>query len=170
MLSNSLNKALNDQIVMEAYASSYYLSLASWCDQKGFAGTAAFFYKQAEEEREHMMKIFMFVNENEGKAISPGVNEPPSNFETIGQCFEIALGHEKKVTASINNIMKLAREENDFRTMNLMQWFVDEQLEEETQMQVIIDKLNLIGDNGVGLYMLDGEMAERAAAKEDEEE
>ena len=170
MLSSALTKALNDQIVMEAYASSYYLSLASWCDQKGFPGTAAFFYKQSEEEREHMMKIFMFVNENEGKAISPGVNEPPADFETIGQCFDIALGHEKKVTAAINDIMKLAREENDFRTMNLMQWFVDEQLEEESQMQVIIDKLRLIGDNGVGLYMLDGEMAERAAAKGDEGE
>ena len=168
MLSESIAKALNKQVAMEAYASNYYLSIASWCDQNGFDGSAQFFYGQADEEREHMMKIFRYINENEGRAIAPEIGKPQQDFPSFKSLFEIALGHEKKVTAAIHDIMKIAREENDFRTTNLLQWFVDEQLEEETQMQTIIDKLALIGDNGLGLYMIDRELSDKAAAAEGE--
>lgn len=164
MLSEQINKALNDQVAMEAQASSYYLAMASWCEQKGFDGSAAFFYKQSEEERIHMMKIFRYVNEAEGHAMSPAVEQPSHDFSSFASLFEIALGHEKKVTKSINDLVKLATESNDYRTLNLLQWFVNEQLEEEKQMQVIIDKLKLIGDNGLGLYMLDGELGKKVAA------
>jgi len=170
MLKQSINDALNKQISMEAYASAYYLSIASWCDQKGYAGAANFFYRQAEEEREHMMKIFKFVNEAEGQAIVPSVDQPPADFPDFQSLFQKSLDHERKVTASINEIMKLAYEEGDFRVQNLLQWFVDEQLEEEVQMQTLIDKLRLIGDNGAGLYMFDTELAQRAAAPEEDEE
>ena len=165
MLSEKIEKALNDQIAMEAHASAYYLAMASWCEQKGFEGSAAFFYKQADEERMHMMKIFRYVNEADGHALSPAVKQPSHNFSSFGSLFEIALEHEKKVTQSIHELTKLAHELNDFRTLNLLQWFVDEQLEEENQMQIIIDKLQLIGENGVGLYMLDSELGQKAAAK-----
>ena len=164
MLSEKINKALNDQIAMEAQASAYYLAMASWCEQKGFEGSAGFFYKQADEERIHMMKIFRYVNEAEGSAISPAVQQPSHDFSSFASLFEIALGHERKVTESINELVKLATESKDYRTLNLLQWFVDEQLEEENQMQVIIDKLKLIGDNGVGLYMVDSELGQRATA------
>lgn len=170
MLSKKINQALNKQVAMEAYAAAYYLSMASWCEQRGLDGSAAFFYRQSEEEREHMLKIFRFMNEADGKAESPAVDKPQASFDNFTSLFEIALNHEKKVTASIHKIMKLATDENDFRTISLLQWFVDEQLEEETQMQTILDKLKLIGDNGVGLYMLDGELGNRAAAGEAEEE
>lgn len=165
MLSAKIDKALNDQIAMEAYASAYYLAMASWCEQKGFEGSAVFFYKQAEEERMHMMKIFRYVNEAEGHAISPAIKQPSHDFSSYASLFKIALEHEKKVTKSIDELVKLATETNDFRTLNLLQWFVDEQLEEEKQMQIILDKLELIGENGVGLYMLDSELGQKAAAK-----
>jgi ferritin len=165
MLSSKLNKALNRQIEMEAYASAYYLSMASWCDQNGFKGTAAFFYEQSDEERTHMLKIFHFVNEMEGKAVVPAVEAPPSTFNNYKELFEIALSHERKVTKSIYEISIMAREENDLATFQLMQWFVDEQREEETQMLEILDKLKLIKDDGVGLYMLDKELGEKTAAK-----
>jgi len=164
MLSEQINKALNDQVAMEANASAYYLAMASWCEQKGFEGSAAFFYKQSEEERMHMMKIFRYVNEAEGHAISPAVEQPSHDFSSFASLFEIALGHEKKVTKSINELVKLATDAGDYPTLNLLQWFVDEQLEEEKQMQIIIDKLKLIGDNGLGLYMLDGELGKKATA------
>jgi ferritin len=164
MLSEKINKALNDQIAMEAYASAYYLAMASWCEQKGFEGSAGFFYKQADEERLHMMKIFRYVNEAEGRAISPAIKQPSHDFSSFASLFEIALGHEKKVTESINELVKLATDSKDYRTLNLLQWFVNEQLEEENQMQIIIDKLKLIGDNGVGLYMLDSELGQKATA------
>lgn len=170
MLKKSINEALNEQIAMEAYASNYYLAMASWCEQKGLEGSAQFFYKQADEEREHMMKIFRYVNEADGHAHAPAINQPDLEFESFNSLFEIALNHEKKVTKSIDQILKLATEANDFRTQNLLQWFVDEQLEEENQMQTILDKLNLIGDSGVGLYMLDGELSKKADEKEAEEE
>ncbi|MCK6619457.1 MAG: ferritin [Calditrichaceae bacterium] len=169
MLSQKINKALNDQIAMEAYASAYYLAMASWCEQKGFQGSASFFYKQAEEERMHMLKIFRYVNEAEGHALSPAVPQPAHDFPSYNNLFETSLEHEKKVTASIHEIMKLASDSNDFRTLNLLQWFVDEQLEEEKQMQTILDKLKLIGKDGVGLYMLDSELGQRASAAEAEE-
>lgn len=164
MLSEKINEALNGQIAMEAQASAYYLAMASWCEQKGFEGSAGFFYKQADEERLHMMKIFRYVNEAEGNAISPAVKQPSHDFSSFASLFEIALEHEKKVTESINELVKLATDSKDYRTLNLLQWFVNEQLEEENQMQIIIDKLKLIGDNGVGLYMLDSELGQRATA------
>ncbi len=162
MLSPKINTALNNQIAMEAYASAYYLAIASWCDVKGYPGSAQFFYNQADEERMHMMKIFQFINEADGHAISPAIDQPPHEFPNYVSLFETALAHEKKVTKSIHELVKLANEENDFATINLLQWFVDEQVEEENQMQIILDKLNLIGDNGVGLYMLDTELGDKA--------
>ncbi|MCB0259743.1 MAG: ferritin [Calditrichae bacterium] len=169
MLSKKINDALNKQIAMEAYAANYYLAMASWCEIKGFDGSAQFFYAQAEEERAHMMKIFRFVNEADGHAYAPAIAQPDLEFTSFQSLFEIALTHEKKVTKSIDEILKLATEASDFRTQNLLQWFVDEQLEEENQMQVIIDKLKLIGDNGTGLYMMDSELAAKAKAKAQEE-
>lgn len=168
MLEKKINNALNDQIAMEAYASAYYLAMASWCEQKGFQGSANFFYKQSEEERMHMLKIFRYVNEADGRALSPAVPQPAHDFASYNNLFETSLEHEKKVTASIHEIMKLASEANDFRTLNLLQWFVDEQLEEEKQMQTILDKLKLIGKDGVGLYMLDSELGQRASVTAEE--
>ncbi|MCB0264588.1 MAG: ferritin [Calditrichia bacterium] len=165
MLSNKMIDALNQQVAMEAYAAAYYLAMASWCDQKGYNGSAAFFYAQSDEEREHMLKIFRYINEMEGTAVVPEVKAPPKSFDKFVDLFQIGLDHERKVTKSIYEISTLARDENDFATLQLMQWFVDEQREEETQMITILDKLKLIGNDGVGLYMLDKELAEKAAQK-----
>ncbi len=168
MLSKRINNALNKQIEMEAFASAYYLAMASWCDQKGFEGSAEFFYNQSEEERMHMVKIFRFVNEAEGRAVSPGIEQPRQEFSKFSELFEIALEQERKVTKSIYDIMQIARDENDFATQNLLQWFVDEQLEEEKQMTTILDKLRLIGEEGVGLYMLDNELREKSTVNSGE--
>ena len=166
MLSEKVNKVLNDQIAMEAYASNAYLAIASWCEQKGFDGTARFFYSQSDEERMHMMKIFRFVNEAEGHALSPSVEQPQHDFSNYKSIFETALQNEKRVTKSINELLKIAVNENDYRTQNMLQWFVDEQLEEENQIQIILDKLSLIGDNGLGYFMIDAELGKKAGVKE----
>ena len=170
MLSSKITDALNEQVAMEAFAANYYLAMASWCDQQGFEGAAGFFYAQAEEEREHMMKIFHFINDADGKAIAPQIGQPPESFESLTSICETALAHEQKVTASIHAIQKTAMEEGDYRTINLLAWFVDEQLEEENQMQGILDKLKLVGTDGTGLYMIDRELGEKGAAKEAGEE
>ncbi len=170
MLPENINKALNDQIAMEAYAASYYLAMASWCDQNGFPGSADFFYAQSEEEREHMMKIFHYVNEADGAAIAPAVEKPPHDFPSYKKLFETALENEKKVTHAIHELVKLVTDAGDYPTLNLLDWFVEEQLEEENQMQTILDKLKLINDDGVGLYMLDQELSKRAEENKAAEE
>lgn len=150
--------ALNNQISLEAYASYYYLSMASWCDTEGLEGCAQFFFRQSDEEHEHMMRIFNYVLELDARAIVPSTAQPPADFDSIQDIFLKTYEHEKKVTASINNLVDVANSENDHVTYNFLQWFVDEQREEEALMRTIQDKLRLIGDGPQSLYYIDKEI------------
>jgi ferritin len=144
---------LNDQILMEMHASASYLAMASWCDQRGLINSTSFFYAQAEEEREHAMKIFKFINDNGGAAISPNIGNINNEFEGLREIFEKSLDQEVKVTESIFNIFKSARELNDFTSELFMQWFVTEQAEEEETVRDILDVFDLMGD--MPLKMID---------------
>lgn len=167
-MNKKIEKALNDQIAMEGNASNYYLAMASWCDQTGFEGSAKFFYNQAEEEREHMMKFFRYVIEAKGNVEVPSIEKPQSNFKSLPNIFEIALKNEGKVTKSIHKMLDMCNQEKDHRTSSFLQWFVTEQLEEENQFQTILDKLKIIGEEGRSLYMLDKELGKKAAITEQE--
>ena len=158
MLNQKMVDALNRQIVEEAYASALYLSMASWCEVNGMAGCAAFMYTHAEEERVHMMKFFRYVNEMDGKAVSPKIDQPPVDFASIQDIFKAAFAHERKVTASINSLVGLSNELNDFATLGFLQWFVEEQREEEATFREILDKVKLIGDGPQSLYYIDLEI------------
>lgn len=153
MLSKEIEKILNEQIVKEGYSSNLYLAMASWADKEGYAGIAQWLFAQSEEERMHMMKFINFINERGGHAIVPAFDVPPANFDGIKKLFNQVLEHEQYITASINDIVALAIKENDFATHNWIQWFVTEQIEEESSVKTIIDKLNLLGDKN--LYMFD---------------
>ncbi len=153
MLPKRLEEVLNEQIEKEAYAAQLYLAMASWSDAKGLEGISEWFYAQHAEELQHMLKIIKYVNERGGYAVVPKVDQPPRDFESVKQLFEASLEHEQMVTASINNIVGLSLEEKDFTTHNWIQWFVDEQLEEESSVQKILDKLGLLG--GGNLYVFD---------------
>ena len=153
MLSEKMLNILNEQVSKEAYASHLYLAMASWADVQGLEGISAWFYAQAEEEREHMLKFIHYINERGGHAIVPVIEQPPKEFKSIKELFDASLEHEQMVTAAINDIVSLALEEKDYTTNNWIQWFVDEQLEEETSVQAIIDKLNILGDHN--LYIFD---------------
>ncbi|MFV0248719.1 MAG: ferritin [Tenacibaculum sp.] len=137
---------LNQQIAMEQKASSKYLAMASWCDQRELINSAAYFYKQAEEERTHMMKIFTFINDNGGSAISPAVTEVPHEFENLRAIFEASLDAEIEVTELIHHIFKQARESGDFTSEVFLQWFITEQAEEEEKVRDILDLIDLMGD------------------------
>ncbi|MCB0670159.1 MAG: ferritin [Saprospiraceae bacterium] len=160
MLSEKMETALNDQIGMEGYASFLYLSMASWCEFQGLDGTSQFFYRQAAEEHDHMMRIFHYVLEMDSKAIAPAIQQPPSNFDSVQSIFESVYTHEQKVTASINKLVNLANAENDHSTHNFLQWYVSEQREEEALIRLILDKLKLIGDGPQSLYFIDKEITE----------
>lgn len=159
-MNSVIEKALNDQVAMEANAHAFYLSIASYFDVKGLEGVATFFYDQSAEEYAHMMKFFRYVNEMDGHALVPQIAEPRHEFDDALSTFELVYEHEKKVTASINRIVELATKEKDHGTYNFLQWFVEEQREEETLMRTIIDKIRLIGEGPQSLYFIDREVKE----------
>ena len=152
MLPKKVENILNEQIQKEGYSSNLYLAMASWTDTEGYAGIAQWFFAQAEEELMHMMKFVHFINERGGHAIVPAFDQPPAKFDGIKKLFDQVLEHERFISGSINDIVALAIKEKDFATQNWIQWFVTEQIEEEASVQLIIDKLNLVGEKNMYLF------------------
>jgi ferritin len=159
MLSEKIQQALNDQINMEFSAYYTYLSMSAHFEQEGLSGFAQWMHNHAREEMMHAMKIYNFIHERRGRVMLQAIPQPPNHWNSPLEAFEDALKHEQKVTASINKLVTLAREAGDHATDSFLQWFVDEQVEEEKIVDDAILKLKLIGDFGPGVYMLDREMA-----------
>lgn len=153
MLPNKVEEILNLQILKEDYSSQLYLSMASWAENQGFEGVSNWLYAQAEEERMHMLKLIKYLNGRDGKAAVPGIDTPPAEFGDVFELFDKVLAHERFISGSINEIITACIAENDFTTQNWIQWFVNEQIEEEAAVKAIIDKLKLLGKNN--LYMFD---------------
>ena len=167
MLSKKVEDILNAQIEKEDYSSQLYLAMASWVENQGLGGVADWLYAQVDEERLHMLKFVKYINERDGKAIIPGLDKPPIEFENITKLFDAVFEHEQFITNSINEIVAICIEVKDFTTHNWIQWFVTEQIEEEASVKAIIDKLRLLGENN--LYMFDRDilgMREGGAAAE----
>jgi len=158
MLSDTMQKALNDQIRMESESSQIYLAMASWAEIKGFEGIAAFMFKQSDEERLHMLKLLKYVNQRGGEAFISSLDEPRLDYTSFRTLFRQLYEHEVKVSASINELVDIALTGKDYATHNFLQWYVSEQIEEEATAKVILDKIDLIGDDKGGLYMFDNDM------------
>jgi ferritin len=158
MIDPTIEKALNDQIEMEALSSHFYLAMASWAENQGLNGTAEFLYRHSDEERMHMLKLVRFVNERGGKSVVPALDAPQSDFSDLPAIFSTLLDHETKVTASINGVVDLCLQRKDYTTHNFMQWYVAEQIEEEALARNILDKLALIGQDKGGLYLFDRDL------------
>ncbi|MEE9362383.1 MAG: ferritin [Cellulophaga sp.] len=129
---------LNEQIEKESHAASSYLAMASWCDQHGYSNSAHFFYHQVNEEREHMMRIFKFINDCGGNALSPETGRVNHDYASLEEVFETALDQEIEITKSIHGMVISARKQGDLNTENFLQWFVTEQMEEEQTMRDIL--------------------------------
>ena len=155
MLSKKLEKALNDQIRIEAESSQVYLSMASWAEVKGLEGVAGFMYGHSDEERMHMLKLVKYVNERGGHAQISALKAPDTEFGTMQQMFQQLYDHELFVSQSINELVHVTLEEKDYATHNFLQWYVAEQLEEEALARTVLDKINLIGNDKGGLYLFD---------------
>lgn len=158
-----IEKALNEQINAELFSAYLYLSMSSWFDSKGLRGFANWERIQAMEERDHATKIFDYVLTRGGRAIMTKIDAPKTEWKDPKDAFETQLAHELKVTSLINNLVNLSISEKDHATMNFLQWFVNEQVEEEDNARTILDQLSMISmEKGVGLlYMLDKELATR---------
>lgn len=156
MLSKAIQEALNKQVQMEAESSQAYLAMASWAEiQPGLEGVTEFFYKQSDEERIHELKLIRFINERGGFATIPPLPQPMITFQSLRRVFEEFLKHELQVSNSINDLVHLSLQEKDYATHNFLQWYVNEQIEEERTARVLNDKLELIGDDKSGLYLFD---------------
>lgn len=158
MISKKIEAALNEQIALEGYASFLYLAMASWCDREGLEGCAQFMHRQSDEERAHMLRIYNYLSETDGFALTPAIAQAPHEFESVQTMFEKVYEHEQKVTQSINDLVNLSYAEKDPSTLNFLQWYVAEQREEEALMRNILNKIRLIGDGPQSLYYIDKEV------------
>lgn len=166
MVAESLQEALNRQINLELRAHYAYLALSAYFENIGLKGFAAWVYQHAQEEMVHAMKIYHYLHTRRVRVKLFALPEPDESWPSPLAAIEYALRHEEKVTASINQLVQLAREEGDYATDSLLQWFVDEQVEEEEIVNDVIDKLRLIGDSKPGLYLLDRELAGNGPASD----
>ena len=160
-MKQNLIDAINDQINAELYSAYLYMSMAAYATDGGLEGAANWFSCQAKEEFVHAQKFYDYVNERGDRVILEAIEKPPSDFEGLSDAFEKTLAHEKVVTARIDKLVDLAREGSDHATETFLQWFVTEQVEEEASAKAVVDRLSLAGDSGVGLFMVDSELAAR---------
>jgi len=164
-MSDEIEKALNDQMTREAYQAQVYLAFASWAEVNGFPGIATFLYKHMDEERQHMFKFLKFINDRGGKCKIQAIDAPPDDPKDINDCLQRTLQHEIDNSASIDVIVNLAHEDKDWATFNFAQWFVREQIEEETLVNDLLDKLNLATrghERTANLYDLDRDVSTAA--------
>ena len=169
MLKEKMLKALNDQINAEQYSALLYLSMSAWFEEKGLPGFANWMYVQYQEELTHANKIFKYVVERSGKVELKAIEQMPVEFNNVTEVVEKTLEHEQHVTSLIHNLVDIASEERDHATHSFLQWFVDEQVEEEANVNEILDNLKLINEQGHGLFMIDRELRQRTFVDETEE-
>jgi len=169
MISKKLEKAINEQINKELYSEYLYLSMAAYLESIGLSGMARFFKVQVQEERFHAMKFFDYLNERGGRVVLSKIEQPQVDFNSAVEIFELSYKHEQFVTKSINDLMDLAISENDHATRSFLNWYVDEQVEEEDSMDTIVNQLKLIDGKGHGLLMLDKELGQRTFSPAEEE-
>lgn len=162
MLKKNIVELLNLQINQEQYSSNLYLQMGAWCDNHGYTGCGKFLCEHADEEHMHMMKLFNYLSETGNLPVLGTIDAPPIEWGDLKILFEKILDHERKITQSINNLVAKTFAEQDFSTFNFLQWYVSEQHEEEHLFQSILDKLNIIGVEGKGIYFFDKEIGKLA--------
>ncbi len=161
MISKKLQDAINAQINKELYSEYLYISMQAWFANQNLDGFANWMDAQGKEERFHAMKFFNYLIERGGKVELKAIEQPTVDFKSPLKAFEAALKHEQFVTKSINDLMEIAIKEKDHASRGLLQWFVDEQVEEEAAADRIVTRLKMIGDNAHALFMIDNELGQR---------
>ncbi|NQU44047.1 ferritin [bacterium] len=161
MLKKSVEKALNEQINAELFSAYLYLSMQAYFEGVNLPGCANWMRNQALEEFTHADKFFRFIIERGGRVALQAIDAPETKWDGPQAVFVASAEHEAKVTARINGLVDLAMKEKDHATLNFLQWFVGEQVEEEAAVDQIVQKLKLVKGEGSGLFMIDQELAKR---------
>ncbi|GET34295.1 ferritin [Prolixibacter bellariivorans] len=161
MLKEAVNKAINEQINAEFHSAYLYLSMSAYFEAAGLSGFANWMKVQYKEELAHAQKFFDYVNDRGARVILSPIAEVPAEFKNVVDVFEKTLAHEQDITERINNLMDISIAESDHATKSFLQWFLDEQVEEENTVDQILNNLKLINGDGQGLLMMDREMMNR---------
>ena len=162
MLKAPMVEKLNTQINLEFYSSNLYLQMSAWCEANGFEGAAKFMRKHADEEMDHMTRLFTYVSETGALPILGAIDAPPHEFESLGDLFRKTYEHECLITERINSLAHEAFTSQDYSTFNFLQWYVAEQHEEETLFKSVLDKIDLVGNDGHALFFVDKDLAAMA--------
>ena len=165
-LSPKMKKALNDQITLYASASNSYLAMASWCEVTGYQGAADYFYAQSDEERTHMLKIVHYLNDMGATASIPATKAPLSSYKSLEGLIKTALKNEQTVTKAIHKMVEITQKEKDHSTYAFLEWFVNEQVQEETKFETILQKFDLLGRDKLAIHEIDKILAADATAPE----
>jgi len=161
MLTEKMQSALNDQINMEFASAHIYLGMEAYFESIDLPGAASWMRAQFQEEEIHAFKLFDYVHERDGDVELAAIEAPAMSYDSPLAAFEAALGHERKVSASIHGLVDLAIAEKDHPTQSFLKWFVDEQVEEEATASAIVKQLKLVGNQGHSLFMVDRELGQR---------
>ena len=164
MLTSKLQDAINRQINSELYSAHLYLSMAAYFETISLTGFASWMKIQHQEETDHALRLFDYVNDRHGRVVLHAVDQPPIEFESPLSVMQQSLEHEREVTKMINSLYELAIAEKDYPSHVLLEWFVEEQVEEEKTLTDIVDHLNIIGDDGTGLLIMNERLGSRTAA------
>lgn len=162
MLNSTVQNAINEQIKNELYSAYLYLAMSAHFEAANLPGIAKWMRFQSNEEVEHAMKFFDYVNDRGGRVILKAIDQPQSEWSTPIEAFEQVLEHEQKVTGMIHNLFAIATKENDYPTQVMLHWYINEQVEEEKNASTIVEQLHMIGDHPNALLMLDHRLGERA--------
>jgi len=165
-LSPKMKKALNDQVALEGLASNSYLAMASWCEVTGYKGAADYFYAQSDEERTHMIKIVHFLNDMGNAATIPAIKAPTASYKSLEGLIKTALKNEQTVTIAIHKMVEITQKEKDHSTYAFLEWFVNEQVQEETKFETLLQKFDLIGRDKIAINEIDKILAVEAATPE----
>jgi len=160
-MNEKLAEALNKQLNAELYSAYLYLSMAAYFDSLGLKGFANWMKAQAEEEVGHAMKIYKYLDDRGARVVLEAVEKPPTEWENPRHAVEELLEHERRVTGMINALVKMAKEEDDYATEVFLQWFIEEQVEEEASAAELLDMMRWAGDKGHSLLMIDRQLAQR---------
>ena len=163
-ISPKMKKALNDQVALEAAASNNYLAMASWCEVIGYQGAANYFYAQSDEERTHMLKVVHYLNDMGTTATISAIKAPTGSFKSLEGILKTALKNEQTVTAAIHKMVEITQKEKDHSTYAFLEWFVNEQVQEETKFETLLQKFDLIGRDKLAINEIDKILAAEAVA------
>ena len=161
MISKKMQDAFNEQVTAEFYSAHLYLSMAAYLESIDTPGLAGWMRIQYREEVSHAMKMFEYVIERDGRSILRAIDAPQSDWDGVLSVFEAVLEHEQKVTGLINNLMDTSLSEKDHAAGIFLQWFVNEQVEEEATAKGIVQQLKMLGDSKAGLFQIDRELGAR---------